>query len=88
MTAEGDPGYMTKPEDHVQDAGHPPPATPWWRRWGRTPREEPGFVPADGSYRAKSTMGILSDKETDQVPGKCPFSRLGLGPNLGLEKIT
>lgn len=50
-----------------------------WRRWfGRgSPKDErkPEESQAEerNDYRPKSTLGILSDKQTDEVPGKlCP----------------
>lgn len=49
----------------------PPQQTPaGWRRFfgGGTREGQEGNERA--SYRSKSTLGILSDKQTDEVPGK------------------
>ncbi|KAJ5970602.1 Major facilitator superfamily domain general substrate transporter [Penicillium vulpinum] len=43
-------------------------ASRWRRIFRRKTREEPESS-EDQTYRAKSTLGILSDKETDEVPG-------------------
>ncbi|KAJ5372664.1 Major facilitator superfamily domain general substrate transporter [Penicillium concentricum] len=45
-----------------------PAASRWRRVFGRKTEEEPESS-EDQTYRAKSTLGILSDKETDEVPG-------------------
>ena len=41
-----------------------------WKRWlgGKSGNESSPEV--EESYRSKSTLGILSDKQTDEVPGK------------------
>lgn len=46
------------------------PAVSRWRRvFGGKTKEDP--EPSEvQTYRAKSTLGILSDKETDEVPGE------------------
>ena len=46
------------------------PSVPRWRRlFGGKPKEEAEFN-EDQTYRAKATLGILSDKKTDEVPGE------------------
>lgn len=45
---------------------------PWWRRkWFRSESQnESETVGGSRIYRSRATLGILSDKETDEVPGK------------------
>ncbi|KAF9889849.1 hypothetical protein FE257_006939 [Aspergillus nanangensis] len=48
------------------------PSEGWWRRkWFRssTAPDDTEHVRSSKAYRPKTTLGILSDKETDQVPG-------------------
>lgn len=45
------------------------PATSRWRRVFGGNTKEDAESSGDLTYRAKSTLGILSDKETDEVPG-------------------
>lgn len=48
---------------------------PRWRRlFGGKPKEET-VSHEDQSYRAKATLGILSDKQTDEVPGEISLIR-------------
>ncbi|OQE38306.1 hypothetical protein PENCOP_c008G05639 [Penicillium coprophilum] len=49
-----------------------PAASRWRRVFGGKAKEEPESS-EDQSYRAKSTLGILSDKETDEVPADGQF---------------
>lgn len=53
-----------------EDSGHRPPAKPGWRRWLSSSANESESADEDKPYRARATMGILSDRETDEVPGK------------------
>ena len=46
-----------------------PAASRWRRVFGGKVKEEPESS-ENPTYRAKSTLGILSDRETDEVPGK------------------
>lgn len=62
-------------EATTAEEGNPPSRrseTSRWKRWfGRsssTGEEQPRE--GENPYRPKSTLGILSDKETDEVPGK------------------
>lgn len=54
-----------------QDDPRPQPDRGWWKKIFR-----PSSSPDDGSsaehmdYRSRATLGILSDPETDEVPGK------------------
>lgn len=52
---------------------------PRWRMlFRRNPDEE--TASGDQTYRARATLGILSDKQTDEVPGEwknCPQIELG-----------
>lgn len=42
-----------------------------WKRWfGRGSSQEESQPERKKDYRPKSTLGILSDKQTDEVPGK------------------
>jgi len=66
--AVSDEGAMeNKPETSEDQARQ---VTPRWKRWlgGNSKDEESPEVKEP--YRAKSTLGILSDKQTDEVPGK------------------
>lgn len=44
------------------------PASSRWRRVFGGKTKEDTVSSGDQTYRAKSTLGILSDKETDEVP--------------------
>ena len=62
-------------EATTTEEGNPqsrPSETSRWKRWfGRSSStDEAQSWEREGSYRPKSTLGILSDKETDEVPGK------------------
>lgn len=48
----------------------PQQATPGWRRFFGGKRSERQQGSEESPYRAKSTLGILSDRQTDEVPGK------------------
>lgn len=70
---------MTSPtEDHSatmeENTGIEPvlqqPASSRWRRVFGGKTKEDTVSSGDQTYRAKSTLGILSDKETDEVPGE------------------
>ena len=41
-----------------------------WRRLFGGKTKEDSESSEDHNYRAKSTLGILSDRETDEVPGE------------------
>jgi len=64
-----DEGAMEhKPETSEDQLRQVPPSR--WKRWlGGKSRDE-ASPEAKESYRSKSTLGILSDKQTDEVPGK------------------
>jgi hypothetical protein len=52
------------------DPVSPQPSVPRWRQlFGGKPKEETESND-DQTYRAKATLGILSDKQTDEVPGE------------------
>jgi hypothetical protein len=58
--------------DETKSRNNTPPqaATSRWRRFiGRGSKETPEGN-EEPTYRAKSTLGILSDKQTDEVPGR------------------
>ncbi|CAG8290475.1 unnamed protein product [Penicillium olsonii] len=64
---EGD--HPTTRDDTEMETGTPQPAAPRWRRlFGGKPKETTSSS-GDPNYRARATLGILSDKETDEVPG-------------------
>jgi hypothetical protein len=49
-----------------------PSTMPRWRRvFGKKPNRDQEEN-EDSIYRPKRTLGILSDRETDEVPGKWP----------------
>jgi hypothetical protein len=56
---------------------------PLWRRMFGHKSTGNEDVNDDPTYRAKSTLGILSDKETDEVPGTFAiFLKCGVMPLL------
>ncbi|EAW09302.1 putative MFS transporter [Aspergillus clavatus NRRL 1] len=56
----------------------------WWRRsWKGRQMEDPESV-RNQNYRAKSTLGILSDKHTDEVPGTVLLLSSNRNEPLGL----
>lgn len=62
-------------EATTTEEGNPqsrPSEIPRWKPWfGRSSStDEAQSREKNDSYRPKSTLGILSDKETDEVPGK------------------
>jgi hypothetical protein len=50
-------------------AQHQPAVSRWRRVFGGKSKEAPESS-EDQTYRARSTLGILSDKQTDEVPGE------------------
>lgn len=47
-----------------------PSSGPWWKRVLKpSSANDVDFNQDNVNYRSKSTLGILSDKETDEVPG-------------------
>ena len=43
----------------------------WFRRiFNSSSSEDSGSNDGDTNYRPKATLGILSDRQTDEVPGK------------------
>ncbi|KAJ5510292.1 Major facilitator superfamily domain general substrate transporter [Penicillium expansum] len=52
----------------VDPVSQQPAASRWRRVFGGKSKEDPESS-EDQTYRAKSTLGILSDRETDEVPG-------------------
>lgn len=68
--AVSDEGAMENKPETVEDQP-PRQTTPSrWKRWlgGKLGNESSPEVKE--SYRSKSTLGILGDKQTDEVPGK------------------
>jgi hypothetical protein len=60
-TMEGNSGVDLAPQQS---------SVPRWRRLFRGKPKEETHSHEDQSYRAKATLGILSDKQTDEVPGE------------------
>lgn len=55
-------------ENSDLDASQVQSTVPRWRKlFRRNPEEE--TASNDQTYRARATLGILSDKQTDEVPG-------------------
>lgn len=48
----------------------PPQAAPRWKRFFGGGSQEHPEGSDEPTYRAKSTLGILSDRQTDEVPGR------------------
>ncbi|CAG8371570.1 unnamed protein product [Penicillium salamii] len=68
MASSGD-HPVTASENTGMETDTPQPAAPRWKRlFERKPREAASSS-EDPNYRARSTLGILSDKQTDEVPG-------------------
>lgn len=44
--------------------------TPRWRRFFGRKSSDQEDANEESPYRAQSTLGILSDKQTDEVPGR------------------
>lgn len=61
-------------------------ATSRWKRiFGNKPTDG-GDVNEEPTYRSKSTLGILSDKETDEVPGMLNLKQAPLSyPDTDIE---
>lgn len=73
--AEDETSSVNVPREHLDDsASQRAPAQGLWNRFfrrrdsGKSESEESESV-NNPSYRPKATLGILSDKETDEVPG-------------------
>lgn len=68
------PGAMSDEGNMEHKANNPESqqrqATPSWKRWFGGKSDESQSSEQDDSYRPKLTLGILSDKQTDEVPGK------------------
>jgi hypothetical protein len=55
--------------ENKEEKSAPQESIPRWRRlFGGRPHDDDENE--EETYRAKSTLGILSDKQTDEVPGK------------------
>ncbi|KAL5361297.1 major facilitator superfamily domain-containing protein [Aspergillus floccosus] len=69
-------------EDHTQQLS----SGAWWRRkWFQSePQDESETVGGSRIYRSKATLGILSDKETDEVPGTVLLLSSNRNEPLGL----
>ncbi|PYH29464.1 putative MFS transporter [Aspergillus neoniger CBS 115656] len=62
------------------------PARSWWKRLrGSNAPETPAITTGQSPYRPKRTLGILSDKETDEVPGTVLLLSSNRNEPLGLE---
>lgn len=70
MTSPAEDRSATMEENTGIDPVPQQPAASRWRRvFGEKTKEDPESS-EDQTYRAKSTLGILSDKQTDEVPGE------------------
>jgi hypothetical protein len=70
MASPAEERSVTTEENTGIDPVQQQPAVSRWRRvFGGKTKEEPESS-ENPTYRAKSTLGILSDRETDEVPGK------------------
>ncbi|PLB52532.1 MFS transporter [Aspergillus steynii IBT 23096] len=77
-TASG-PGPAESPANERQ------PSSGGWRRWfGASSNRDSGAGLENESYRSKSTLGILSDKVTDEVPGTVLLLSSNRNEPLGL----
>ncbi|CAK37944.1 uncharacterized protein An02g13600 [Aspergillus niger] len=62
------------------------PARGWWKRLrGSNAPETPAITTSQSPYRPRRTLGILSDKETDEVPGTVLLLSSNRNEPLGLE---
>lgn len=59
---------LTATEGTEADPNTPKSAAPRWRRFFGASKEE--SANENQTYRSKATLGILSDKQTDEVPGE------------------
>ncbi|KAL4873601.1 hypothetical protein BDV12DRAFT_81230 [Aspergillus spectabilis] len=80
-------GLMVAPtEQQQEDTGsHSHPNRPWWKKIFRSasPEESPPIA-EETNYRSKATLGILSDPETDEVPGTVLLLSSNRNEPLGL----
>ncbi|KAL3468805.1 major facilitator superfamily domain-containing protein [Aspergillus californicus] len=56
----------------------------WWNKILRTSSKGSGSDPEDLNYRPKATLGILSDRQTDEVPGTVLLLSSNRNEPLGL----
>ncbi|RAL05143.1 putative MFS transporter [Aspergillus ibericus CBS 121593] len=62
------------------------PSKGWWKRLrGTNAPETPTITTSESPYRPKATLGILSDKETDEVPGTVLLLSSNRNEPLGLK---
>ena len=69
-TPEATAAVMAESTGNTDNPDHPPPTKSRLRRWLGRSANVSESTDEYKSYRPKNTMGILSDKETDEVPGK------------------
>jgi hypothetical protein len=70
MVSPAEGRLSTVEKNVVTDPVQQQPTTSRWKRlFGGKSTEDPESG-EEQNYRAKSTLGILSDKQTDEVPGK------------------
>ncbi|KAE8377167.1 MFS transporter [Aspergillus bertholletiae] len=76
---------MTTEETTSPGGSQGPPSGPWWKRVLKPSSDKNAEVNPDSiNYRSKSTLGILSDKETDEVPGTVLLLSSNRNEPLGL----
>ncbi|KAA8645797.1 hypothetical protein EYZ11_006745 [Aspergillus tanneri] len=85
MTTVAAPGSSSSTNPPENGAKKPSPGIGWRKWFGATSGSLPEDVDQENeSYRAKSTLGILSDRETDEVPGTVLLLSSNRNEPLGL----
>ncbi|KAE8349469.1 major facilitator superfamily domain-containing protein [Aspergillus coremiiformis] len=73
------------PSEHPEVGSQRPSSGHWWRKaFRRSPANNSESDQNNLNYRSKSTLGILSDKETDEVPGTVLLLSSNRNEPLGL----
>ncbi|KAE8139548.1 major facilitator superfamily domain-containing protein [Aspergillus pseudotamarii] len=73
------------PGEQPEASSQRPSAGPWWKRVLKPSSANDAEVNQDSiNYRSKSTLGILSDKQTDEVPGTVLLLSSNRNEPLGL----
>ncbi|KAE8315558.1 hypothetical protein BDV41DRAFT_562714 [Aspergillus transmontanensis] len=73
------------PSEHPEAGSQRPSSGPWWKRVLKpSSANDVDFNQDNINYRSKSTLGILSDKETDEVPGTVLLLSSNRNEPLGL----
>ncbi|KAE8160823.1 hypothetical protein BDV40DRAFT_289784 [Aspergillus tamarii] len=73
------------PGEHREASSQRPSSGPWWKRVLKPSSANDAEANQDNiNYRSKSTLGILSDKQTDEVPGTVLLLSSNRNEPLGL----